>query len=123
MIKANAAGGVVVINGKDNQVGTPGNGNTISGNGQDGLTISGDSTGSKAQANAISLNASNGVKLVNARKVTIGGNGAGQGNQVVNNGGYGIFAQGKNPGTVVVGNQVSGNGQGDTNLASSGGFG
>jgi hypothetical protein len=61
---------------------------------------------------------SNGVKLVMARKTTIGGNGPGQGNQILNNGGYGIYAQGKNTGTVVVGNQVAGNSQGDTNIPS-----
>ena len=114
-ITNNAAGGVVVANGKDNQIGTPGNGNTISNNGQNGLSITGDAAGTKAQANTIGMNASNGVKLVNARKATIGGNGPGQGNQIVNNAGYGVYFQGQSKGIVVVGNLVAGNGQGNTN--------
>ena len=114
-ITNNAGGGVVVTNGKDNQIGRQGLGNTISSNGQNGLSINGDESGTKVQSNTIGTNAASGVKLVNARKATIGGRGPGLGNQVVNNGGYGVDSQGKNAGTVVVGNVVSGNGQGNTN--------
>jgi hypothetical protein len=114
MIADNVAGGVVVTDGRDNQIGVPGAGNEIMSNGQDGLSITGDATGTKVQSNTIAQNASNGVALVNAHEAKIGG-ATGLGNQIVSNAGYGIFTQGQNAGTKVVGNLVVGNGQGNTN--------
>ncbi len=114
MVTSNAAGGIVISNGQNNQIGTPGAGNTIRSNGQDGLTLSGNVAGTKVQSNTIAQNASNGVKLVNAIKAKIGG-APGLGNQIVYNTGYGVFNQGQNVGTQVVGNLVLGNGQGASN--------
>ncbi len=114
VISDNAGGGVVVTDGPNNQIGVPAAGNTIRGNGQDGLLISGVATGTKAQSNTIAQNAGDGVKLVNAIKARIGG-APGLGNQIVYNTGYGVFSQGQNAGTTVVGNLVAGNGQGNTN--------
>ena len=114
-ITDNAAGGIMVIQSLSNQIGAPGAGNTITGNGQNGLTITGRATGTRAQANTINLNASNGVMLISALNATIGGPATGQGNQIVGNKGYGVYKQGNNKGTVVIGNQIAGNGQGDTN--------
>lgn len=70
--------------------------------------------GTKVQSNTIAQNASNGVKLVNAIKAKIG-RAPGLGNQIVYNTGYGVFNQGQNVGTQVVGNLVLGNGQGASN--------
>jgi hypothetical protein len=114
-IENNTAGGITLNSGRFEQIGVASYGNTITSNGQNGLMLVGDVTGTLVQANTIGTSASNGVKLVNARKALIGGTGTGQGNDIVNNGGYGIYYQGNSGSTVVVGNQISGNGQGDTN--------
>ena len=52
---------------------------------------------------------------MNAKRAKIGGVIPGEGNKIVNNSGYGIYFQGNSRSTVVVGNEISGNGQGDTN--------
>jgi len=114
-ISNNAAGGIVVINSLCNQIGLPSSSNTIQANGQNGISLTGDVAGTLVQGNTISFSASNGVKLVNARKAKIGGVVPGQGNEITDNAGYGIYFQGDSRSTVVAGNDISGNGQGDTN--------
>jgi hypothetical protein len=116
-ISKNAAGGVVLIDAQSNRIGTLSSGNTIESNGQDGVSLSGNVAGTLVQNNTISQSASNGVKLVNAKRARIGGVIPGEGNKIVNNSGYGIYFQGISLSTVVVGNEISGNGQGDTNRA------
>ena len=99
------------------------------GNGQDGVYVTGVVTGTQVQDNAISGNAGDGVTLVKARKVTIGGNtsGAGsqiahQGNRIVTNQGYGLYALGVCTGSVVQGNMIVANAQGNVNLTNSRGI-
>ena len=57
-------------------------GNQIQGGGGYGVYVTGVVTGTQVQNNAISGNASDGVALVKARKVTIGGNSSTSGSQV-----------------------------------------
>ena len=121
-IQSNAQGGVVVIDGQNNQIGSATAGNTISGNGQSGLAITGVSTGTRAEGNQILSNADNGVLLVKARRVTIGGSSPGSGNQIVGNQGYGLYALGLCNGSVVQGNQIVANAKGNVNLTKSGGI-
>ncbi len=107
----NNATGIFLINGRNNQIGQPGAGNVISSNKQDGVSLSGNSSGTKVQANTINQNQANGVKLVNVRNVTVGGRRLTQGNLIVNNVDYGIDQEGQNPGTVIQGNTLIGNGK------------
>jgi len=108
-ISNNAAGGIVVINSLSNQIGLPSSSNTIQANGQDGVSLTGNVAGTLVQDNTISYSTSNGVKLVKARKAKI------EGNKITTNFGYGIYFQGDSSSTVVAANDISGNGQGDTN--------
>ncbi len=110
-ISKNAGPGIVLTNSKGNQIGRVGAGNTILSNGQDGVSLTGNSTGTKVQANKIALNHANGVKLVNAVKATIGGHKRTQGNLIANNVAQGIVQVGTTSGTVIQGNTVVNNGQ------------
>ena len=118
-IQSNASGGVVVINGRNNRIGAPNAGNTIESNGQSGLSITGDATGTLIQANDINSNTANGVTLTKARKVTIGGNTPGTGNQIVGNRAFGLYASGACNGSIVQGNTIAANAGGNVNLTNS----
>ena len=85
-------------------------------NGEQGLYITGDVRGTRVQGNAISDNTGDGVMLVNARKLTIGGNSAVNGNGIVSNLGYGLYAFGVCTGSVVQSNVIVANAQGNVNL-------
>jgi hypothetical protein len=88
------------------------------------------SRGNAVLGNSISGNAGDGVRLVRARKTNIGGNNpgpgsqatAGQGNQIVVNRGYGLYALGACNGSVVQGNTIAANAQGNVNLTHSRGI-
>ena len=121
-IENNATAGVKVIAGRNNLIGSATAGNTISGNGQDGLYVQGASNGTKAQGDQISGNTGNGVTLVTALGVTIGGSSTGAGNQIVNNQGYGVYASGVSSGTVVQQNVIAANSAGNVNLTNSSGI-
>ena len=105
-------------------------GNEIQGGAQYGVYVTGVVTGTQVQDNAISGNASDGVRLVKARRVTIGGNSSGagsrtvggQGNRIVTNRGYGLYARGACNGSVVQGNTIVANAQGNVNLTNSRGI-
>jgi hypothetical protein len=85
------------------------------------------SRGDAVLGDEIRGNAGDGVVLVKARKTTIGGISpgpgsqvaSGQGNQIVINRGYGLYARGACDGSVVRGNTIAANAQGDVNLAHS----
>jgi parallel beta-helix repeat protein len=80
-----------------------------------GITIQGSSQ-ALIQGSTISRNHGDGILLRTTRNSKIGGIKPALGNQIVGNTGYGINQQGRNPGTVVVGNTVVGNGQGSSNV-------
>jgi parallel beta-helix repeat protein len=102
---------------------------TIQANGGPGVSIR-SSRGNVVLGNAISGNAGDGVRLVRARKTTIGGNSpgagsqaaAGQGNRIVINQGYGLYALGRCSGSLVQGNTIAANTQGNVNLTHSRGI-
>ena len=116
VIKGNAGSGVVVIAGRNDQIGSATAGNTIAGNGQAGLYATGNLSGTLAQGNQITGNAGDGVTLVKARGVTIGGNPPGTGNQIVGNLGYGLDVSGVKTGSVVKGNVIAANAKGNVKL-------
>src|SRR6185312_15507659 len=115
-ILGNAGGGVAVIAGRNNLIGSAVAGNTVVGNGRDGLSLTGDVTGTRVQGNQIDGNANNGVTLDRARRVTIGGPAPGSGNRIVGNQGFGLFAFGACSGSVVRGNAIASNSEGNVNL-------
>jgi trimeric autotransporter adhesin len=118
--------GVTVRSSRDNAV----LGNEIQGGAEYGVYVTGVVTGTKVQDNAISGNATDGVALVRARRVTIGGDpsGAGSqivadpGNRIVTNQGYGLYARGACNGSVVQGNTIVANAQGNVNITNSRGI-
>jgi trimeric autotransporter adhesin len=120
VIRYNGGPGVTIQSSKDNVV----MGNQIQDGAQYGVYVTGVVTGTQIENNAISGNVSNGVTLIKARKVTIGGNSssgsgqavAGPGNQIVINQGYGLYARGNSKGSVVQGNTIAANAQGNINL-------
>ena len=117
-IRNNARGGVVVVGGRNNAIGATNAGNTIVANGQDGVDLSGDVTGTRVLGNNIAGNTGNGVTLASAQYATIGGV-AGDGNNIVSNGNYGLFASGVCAGSVVQGNTIVANTTGNVNLSNS----
>ena len=119
VIANNNGGGVVVIAGRQNQIGTSAAGNTIDGNGSVGVYASGTLCKTRVQGNSISGNSGNGVTLSNALGLTVGGGASGDGNAVVSNQGYGLFASGPGFGSVLQANTVAMNTQGNVNLTNS----
>jgi trimeric autotransporter adhesin len=111
-----------VIGGRNNLIGSATAGNSITGNGQNGVYITGIVTGTRVQGNEISGNAKNGVMLVKARRLTIGGSAPGSGNQIVENQGFGLYAEGACSGTAVQGNVIAANTKGNINLTRSSGI-
>lgn len=88
------------------------------------------SKGNTLVGNAISGNTGDGVRLVKARKTTIGGTNtgsgsqlaAGQGNRIVVNQGYGLYARGACNGSVVQDNTIAANAQGNVNITNAHGI-
>jgi trimeric autotransporter adhesin len=122
VIQNNAAGGIFLNGGWNNRMGAAGAGNVISGNGVDGVVIAGDVNGSTIQANVISNNAGSGVFLSRALGLGMGGKTPGTGNIVTGNLAYGLIAYGLNTGTVVRGNVIAYNVQGNVDLTQSRGI-
>ena len=80
------------------------------------------SSGNTLLGNEISGNAGDGVTVVKARRLTIGGSASGAGNQIVTNQGYGLEAAGGCTGSVVQSNVIAANLRGDVNLSKSSGI-
>jgi hypothetical protein len=81
-----------------------------------GLTID-SSNRNTVLGDDIQDNTGNGVTLEQAQNDTIGGSSAGAGNQIIDNQGYGLKASGKSSGTVVQGNLIEGNTEGNVNVS------
>ena len=121
-IQSNAGGGVVVIAGRNNQIGSATAGNTIAGNGGNGLSITGAAPYTHVQGNEIGGNADNGVWLDKAQMLAIGGSSPGSGNRIVGNLSYGLLADGVCTGVLVQANVIEANAEGNVNLTKSRGI-
>ena len=108
--------GVNMWNASNNTIGGSGAGagNVISGNGNHGVIMGGQSTGNVVEGNYIGTdaagvaavpNSSMGVYLYDTTNNTIGGSGSGAGNVISGNGNYGVFIQGQE----ATGNSLQGN--------------
>jgi len=123
-IGVNAAGDTAMpnysgmyINGDDNQIGLPGDGNIISGNEFTGLHFD-DSEGNVLMGNIIGANASGTAAIPNGRNgiytegaLEIGGLGPSEGNIIYGNGGNGIQLYDTARDTVIAGNIIADNGE------------
>jgi hypothetical protein len=81
-----------------------------------GVYATGASTGTRIQGNTIRSNSGNGVMLVNATRITVGGAATGAGNLIASNGGFGITAGGTCTGSLIQGNVITGNALGKVNV-------
>ena len=118
-IQNNAGVGMKVIDGRNNRIGSANAGNTITGNGLDGVYVTGLLTGTKVSGNGISGNAGAGVRLDRAKRVTIGGSTSADGNGIIGNQGYGVYAAGACCGSLVRENVIAGNRLGNVDLSKS----
>ncbi len=119
----------VAIHGAMNTIGAPGQGNTISANGDQGVVLSGaGATGNVVQANRIgtrpdgTTSAPNlfcGVLLQKAFDNLIGGEGIGEGNVVAHNGYRGVCVE-SGDGNAILGNSIVENGVSGIDLAPNG---
>ena len=80
------------------------------------------SSGNTLLGNEISDSGGNGVTVIRAKRLTIGGSASGAGNAIVTNQGYGVEASGLCTGTVVQANLIASNAQGNVNLTKSRGI-
>ena len=71
--------------------------------------------GTVISGSSFSGNVGNGVSLQGARSLTIGGQAASAGNQIVSNGGFGVAATGPCAGSLVVGSEIGDNALGQVN--------
>jgi hypothetical protein len=115
----NAAAGVFLYNARDNVVGMPGAGNTITGNLGSGVAIQGGAaTNNAVLGNTIGMarpgagvpgNRGDGVTIVEAALNRVGGSGTGEGNTITGNGGTGVSVSSESNFTGVVGNVIDDN--------------
>jgi len=84
-------------------------GGAPAGGGSAGMMIAGEATGTRVEGNEISGHVGDGLHLVDARGVTIGGVASGVGNTITDNGGAGFRVTGGCRGSTAQGNVVRGN--------------
>ncbi|MFN8109208.1 MAG: putative Ig domain-containing protein [Thermoleophilia bacterium] len=109
----------VVVTGSGNRVGGPGagQGNLISGNTHEGVSLTGGGSGTTVQGNLLGVAADGTTPLPNGRTGvwvdtdgnTVGGATAAEGNTVAHNGGTGVLVNGSSTGTAVLGNDIFAN--------------
>jgi hypothetical protein len=80
------------------------------------------SSGDTVVGNQISSNVGNGVTIIQAKRLTVGGSVSGDSNTIVTNQGYGVSASGVCTGSVVQSNAIAANGLGNVNLTKSRGM-
>ncbi|MEI6506775.1 MAG: right-handed parallel beta-helix repeat-containing protein, partial [Planctomycetota bacterium] len=105
----NRTNGISLTNVRQLAIGASGDGNTISSNGWAGIAASGPSTGTRVQGNEITANNTNGVTLTGVTGITIGGPTIKLGNAITFNDEYGVGASGASTGSVIANNQISNN--------------
>ena len=94
-IIANGNAGIMLDQAPNNTIGSNGNGNTISGNQQEGIYIYGTaSTGNVIQSNSVTNNGFFGVRIGYAPGNLIGGTTGGTENSISNNAADGIYVEG-----------------------------
>jgi hypothetical protein len=81
-----------------------------------GVYATGNLAGTLVQGNSIRGNSGNGVMLVNAQQITIGGPATRAGNIIDSNRGFGVLASGTCTGSLVQGNVITGNALGSVNV-------
>ena len=81
-----------------------------------------DSRGDSVVGDQIEDNAGNGVTIIQARRLTVGGSASAAGNQIESNQGYGISAAEVCSGSLIASNVITGNSQGSVNLTRSRGI-
>ena len=116
----------ITITGAMNTIGAPGQGNTVSANGDQGIVITGvGATGNVVQANRIgtkldgTTSAPNlfcGIRLSMTFDNLIGGEGVGEGNVVSRNGYYGVCVE-SGDGNAILGNSMEKNGRSAIEIA------
>lgn len=122
MIQGNLGPGVIMMNSWLNQIGGPFAGNLISQNGGSGIVIVGCASASAIQGNQVVGNAGDGIQLINAQKLLIGGTHPGAGNTIIGNQQYGVSAVGYCGGTRVIRNTINFNAAGNLDLSRSRGI-
>jgi hypothetical protein len=121
-IEANTGGGIVASSARNTAIGAVGAGNTISGNQTSGILVDGRSSGTEIVANTIQSNTENGVLLVGATDLLVGGDTLGVANTIAANTGYGLYAVGTCSRTRVIRNAIVTNTAGNVSLGGSTGI-
>ncbi len=121
-ISANGQFGIYLSAATGLAVGGNGRGNTVTANTAwnyyaAGIYVDGNSAGTTVSANTISANGGSGLMLSSARGLRIGGTAPGEGNVVISNRAFGLYAVGDCAGSVVLGNSFAFNGLGNEQLA------
>lgn len=128
--RGNQEGGIRLQSATGTVIGTPGQGNTISGNRGDGVRVEGDATGVTLRANRIGTNPQGDAQRGNgtdgrdgivvtgggASNLTIGGTGAGEGNVISGNFSDGVRILGATSNVTVQGNFIGTNAAGTAAL-------
>jgi len=78
-------------------------------NASDDNVVEGNSIGTDATGTLILGNSGHGIRVLDSSRVRIGGSSAGQGNQIVNNGGAGVVVHGTSTDSPVSGNRIARN--------------
>jgi trimeric autotransporter adhesin len=95
--------------------------NKIFNSGGAGVIVQG-SRDDTVEGNQIDDNAGNGVTIIQATRLTVGGSASASGNQIESNLGYGVEAAGLCSGSLIASNVITGNSQGGVNLTKSRGI-
>jgi hypothetical protein len=117
---ANGGIGVFLLNSSGAAIGSPGNGNVISGNGSEGIFVQGaTATGNQIRGNFVGTNAAGanlgndffGIHLSDAPGNTVGGTTSGQANVIAFNAADGVYVSGDSAtGNAIQRNSIYGNG-------------
>lgn len=122
-VQSNPKGGIVVLGGSKNTIGSADAGNSVTNNGSDGIYLTGNLSGTVVQGNKFNSNQVNGIELVNAQNLLVGGPTPALGNSANDNQiGYGLIAVGNSSGTTVANNVFLRNAAGNVNLTNAKGI-
>lgn len=114
-VSGNRDSGVFLAGADSAIIGVPFAGDIITDNGRYGLFATGDLGSSTIQAATILGNGASGVRLTWAQNIAVGGADASEFNNISNNQGWGILANGWSGGSAVLGNITDNNARGGVN--------